>query len=299
MASAIVTRVRSVRLGVPDVAAAADFYADVWGLVPVGETDGVVYLSGSGQAHHLLALSQSPVTEVIVADLWAVDTDALEAGRRGVLDAGARDVSAIGPIDEPGGGRGFAFTDPEGRRIRLICDDERRAPAPQPDRPIKITHLVLNAIHARAMGDFYEQALGFRTIDTTRAMVFLNCADDHHALAFAFSDNAALNHIAFEMADIDAVMRGAGRMQQAGYPIHWGVGRHGPGANVFSYFIGPSGEVIEYTAEIQQVDADYPVGQPQDWTWPPGRLDRWGIATGPTPELKSAQRRVLFAGAVG
>jgi len=44
-------------------------------------------------------------------------------------------------------------------------------------------------------------------------------------------------------------MRGSGRMIDAGFPIAWGVGRHGPGDNVFSYFIDPVGTVIEYTAD--------------------------------------------------
>jgi catechol 2,3-dioxygenase len=36
------------------------------------------------------------------------------------------------------------------------------------------------------------------------------------------------------MPDLDSVMRGAGRMRESGYPIEWGVGRHGAGNNVFA-----------------------------------------------------------------
>ena len=50
-----------------------------------------------------------------------------------------------------------------------------------------------------------------------------------------------LNHVAFLMPDLEAVMRGSGRMIDAGFPIAWGVGRHGPGDNVFAYFIDPVG----------------------------------------------------------
>ena len=73
-------------------------------------------------------------------------------------------------------------------------------------------------------------------------------------LAQVVSDANTLNHIAFVMPDLDAVMRGAGRMSDAGWPIEWGVGRHGPGNNVFSYFVGPDDFVIEYTADVLQVD---------------------------------------------
>ena len=52
--------------------------------------------------------------------------------------------------------------------------------------------------------------------------------------------------------------------------------------------------VIEYTAEVEQIDETYRVGRPEDWTWPPGRIDQWGIGQMPTDHLKQAQRRVFF-----
>ena len=47
-----------------------------------------------------------------------------------------------------------------------------------------------------------------------------------------------------------------GRMKDAGHAIEWGPGRHGPGDNAFNYFIDPFGIVIEYTAEVEQIDDD-------------------------------------------
>ena len=91
-----------------------------------------------------------------------------------------------------------------------------------------------------------------------------------------------------------AVMRGGGRMRDAGFEIVWGPGRHGPGNNAFNYFVGPFGEVIEYTAEVEQIDHHYVVGGPSDWTWPPGRVDQWGVSAPPGETLKSAQRNVFF-----
>jgi len=138
------------------------------------------------------------------------------------------------------------------------------------------------------------QALGFTLADRTRIMAFMNCDRDHHTLALGDADNIALNHIAFLMPDVDAVMRGGGRMRDAGHAIEWGPGRHGPGNNAFNYFIGPFGEVIEYTAEVEQIDDSYRVGGPTDWTWPSGRVDQWGISAPPSAALKAAQRQVFF-----
>jgi catechol 2,3-dioxygenase len=180
--------------------------------------------------------------------------------------------------------------------LRIVADDRRHADLlPGRDRPTKLSHIVLNSEDRAVMADFYDRALGFRVIDRTAGMTFLNCGSDHHSIAFAADVSRAVNHIAFEMPDIESVMRGAGRLRDHGYPIEWGVGRHGPGNNVFAYFLGPNGEVIEYTADVQQVDDSYRPGSPEDWTWPPGRGDHWGIAVGPTDRMKAAQRKLTFA----
>ena len=52
------------------------------------------------------------------------------------------------------------------------------------------------------------------------------------------------------MPDLESVMRGAGRVKDAGHPIEWGVGRHGPGNNVFAYFAGPEEFPIEITGDV-------------------------------------------------
>jgi catechol 2,3-dioxygenase len=123
----------------------------------------------------------------------------------------------------------------------------------------------------------------------------MNCDTDHHTIALGDADNDALNHVAFLMPTLDAVMRGGGRMKDAGHPSEWGPGRHGPGDNAFNYFIDPFGIVIEYTAEIEQIDDSYRPGGPSDWTWPPGRVDQWGVSAPPSSRLKEAQRAVRFA----
>jgi catechol 2,3-dioxygenase len=153
---------------------------------------------------------------------------------------------------------------------------------------------VLNCHDIEATQRFLEQALGFVLVDRTRIMAFMNCDRDHHTLALGDTDNDALNHIAFLMPTLDAVMRGGGRMIDHGHAIEWGPGRHGPGDNAFSYFIDPFGVAIEYTAEVAQIDERYLPRGPLDWTWPPGRVDQWGIGAGPSSRLKEAQRQIFF-----
>jgi hypothetical protein len=96
------------------------------------------------------------------------------------------------------------------------------------------------------------------------------------------------------MEDVDAVMRGIGRLRDHGLAPAWGPGRHGPGANVYAYFIAPFGPVIEFSTAVEKVPEDYQVGAPEDWTWPPNRIDQWGISDKDFDGLRRAEERFRF-----
>jgi len=108
-------------------------------------------------------------------------------------------------------------------------------------RPTKISHVVLNSARTEDQVPFFVDALGFKLSDSSQMMEFLRCSADHHSIAIFRNNGPSLNHVAYELPNIDGLMRGAGRLKQSGYDIAWGVGRHGPGSNVFSYFIEPNG----------------------------------------------------------
>jgi len=296
MTPSLVPGVRDIAIGVTDLDAAVRFYTEVWHLDLVARTADAVYLRGTGPAHHILALHRADRPEVRMLTFQARDANALDAIAANAVAGGGRLLAARHRVDEPGGGEAVLVEDPQGRSLRFVHGDAlHEDTAQQPDRPVRITHVVCNSADVALAQRFYEQALGFRLSDRTRIMAFLRCGSDHHTIALADADDNTLNHIAFLMPDLDSVMRGGGRMRDAGFPIEWGVGRHGPGDNVFSYFVGPSGFVIEYTAEVEQVDDSYPTGGPEDWKWPPGRVDQWGVSAPPSPRIKEAQKTIRFA----
>lgn len=299
MGSPWIGALRSVALTVPDLDAAERFYTQVWHLDTVRRDADALWLRGTGADHHLLALHAAPgaprIRHVTLRARHAEDLDAVAAA---TVDAGGRVLGGIGPVDDPARGIGVCLRDPHGRVIQVVHGDARHADAGvHRDRPSRLAHVVLNSHDVDATQRFFEQALGFRLADRTRIMAFMNCDRDHHSVAIGITDNDALNHIAFLMPDVDAVMRGGGRMRDAGHAIEWGPGRHGPGANAFNYFIDPFGIVIEYTAEVEQIDDGYRPRGPDEWTWPPGRVDQWGISAPPSARLKEAQRGVRFAAA--
>ncbi len=295
-ASSRVAALRSVALNVPDLQEAEKFYTQVWHLSVAARTADALYLRGTGADHHLLALHQAPgAARIRNVTLRARSRAALDEVAQAVVAAGGRVVEAISPVQEPGGGTAVTVADADGRIFRLVHADAQHADAHETkDRPVRLAHAVLNSHDVEATRAFMEQVFDFSLSDRTRIMAFMRCNSDHHSIALGDTDNDALNHIAFLMPDLESVMRGGGRMRDAGYGIEWGPGRHGPGDNAFNYFVGPFDVVIEYTAEVEQIDDSYQAGQPSDWTWPPGRVDQWGISQPPSARLKQAQKAIVF-----
>ena len=56
------------------------------------------------------------------------------------------------------------------------------------------------------------------------------------------------------MPSVDDVRHGIEHLRAQGYGTIWGPGRHAQGKNVFGYFVTPNGQVVEYTADVEQID---------------------------------------------
>lgn len=299
-----VASLRSVDIATPDLARSERFYRDVWGLdvVERGE-DGPVLLAATGTDHHVLALHPGDRPALLSVTFRAAGAENLAAIAEAASRAGATILRPPAPNAGPDGGTMLVLREPQGSTIRVVHGDRRKVePAKHDQRrpvPSRLAHVNINSRDVDALSRFYEAALGFKLTDRSKMMAFLRTNADHHAVVLAEAPVDGLNHVAFLMPDLEAVMRGSGRMVDHGHPIGWGVGRHGPGDNVFAYFLDPTGVVIEYTAEVLQVDDGYRVRGPSEWTWPPGRTDHWGIAPAKPEIVKAAQLAVPFGDEAG
>jgi catechol-2,3-dioxygenase len=305
MTSQFIEALRSVALTVPDLEKAEAFYTQVWQLQVTARTPNEVFFAGSGSDHHLLALTQAAgPPKIRYVTLRAKSELALQAISAACVKGQGKVLRPLAQSESPAGGSSVTIVDIHCRIFEIVFGDETRNLDAghgdktwlngNRDRPIKLAHVVLNSHDVEASKLFFEDVFDMRLIDRTGIMAFMNCNSDHHSIAIGITDNDALNHIAFVMPNADAVMRGGGRMLDAGHAIEWGPGRHGPGNNTFNYFIDPFGIVIEYTADVQQVDDTYRVRMPKEWTWPKGRFDQWGISAPPSAKLKHAQNYVHF-----
>ena len=296
MTQARVRALRAVDLAVTDLETASRFFTQVWNLETVATDGGVVCMRGTMGFHHILTLREASRTGIVRVVYDAEDRATVDRIHEQVRAAGQPVDAPPRGLSSPGGGYGFGFKDPEGRNYAVVCDVADHADAAdRPDRPRKLSHVNLNCADNDATFAFMRDALGFRLSDHANNFRFIRCGVDHHSMVIGFNKDATLNHIAFEMPDLDSVMRGIGRMRDHGYPVEWGPGRHGPGNNVFAYFCGPEELPLEYTGEMQQVGNDHVARGPQDWTWPPGRVDQWGIVPGPTARVKRAQTLFRFS----
>lgn len=270
---------RGVMLATPDIARSSRFYREVWGLADAGSDDhGRVYF-GSGAGDWMLALEASESASLArlcfeLGSEEAVVTAARTLARAGV-DLTKQPQMLAGPVPR----FGLVFCDPDGRAVELSWAEQEIAnvAARAPSTPSRLSHVVLNSRRAGDIRDFYIDRLGFTLSDwyADNMLIFLRCNADHHCLAFGQGTNDKINHIAFLVDDVDAVMQAMSRVKVAGYGAVWGPGRHGPGGNVFCYFEDPAGFVVEFTADVIQI-AENEDWMPREWARTPQNGNIWG-----------------------
>ena len=290
MDNARIDGLRSIELGVPDLQMSATFYRQIWALEDVAAEDGVIHLRGTGHDHHLLTLRQHPKAALLGVHFSAPDRATVDSLHGHAKSLGANVQGSPAPLSaSAGGGYGFRVTTPEGHPLSISADVRGHADTiDDRSRPTKLTHVVLNSADVKNQTSFFLDVLGFKWSDSTFMMDFVRCCSDHHSIAFARGNGPSLNHMAYEMPNVDGLMRGAGRLRKNGFNIEWGVGRHGPGNNIFSYFVEPNGFVAEYTTEVEQVDDSYVSHDAQYWKdlniWP----CRWNMAGPPSDVAQAA-----------
>jgi len=297
MANSRVTGVRSIELGVRDLHKSAEFYTKAWALEEVGSEADSIQFRATGGEHHVLTIRERPKAALLGVHFSASDraaVDALCAKAKGYGVAVEGEPAALPAA--AGGGYGFRFRTPDSLPMSISSDVVQHPDATlDRSRPTKISHVVLNSARIDDQVPFFRDVLGFKLSDSTVMMDFLRCCADHHSIAIFRNNGPSLNHVAYELPNIDGLMRGVGRVKQNGYEIEWGIGRHGPGSNVFSYFVEPNGFVAEYTTELDQVDdATYVPQGPEYWQKVMPGPDRWGTAGAPSNRARAAMSGSLY-----
>lgn len=144
-----------------------------------------------------------------------------------------------------------------------------------PFRIGKLGHVVIQVNNMERSVDFYTRLLGFKVSDVypetmmPGGMVFLRCNPDHHCLALVGGSNEPaanieLNHIAFEVATLDEVLRVRDHLRQHRVPIDF-EGRRRAGCQLAVEFRDPDNHRLEVYWGVDQVGSDGRVRPPSEW----------------------------------
>lgn len=277
-----------VRLSAPDLDAMQKFLTD-FGLVVTHRDEDTLYARGT---------DPSPYVHVTERGEPAFVGLAFEAASAEDLAAAAtlEGASAIEKIDAPGGGSRLRFTDPDGFAVEVVHGRERLAPLPVrsaaplnrgskrvrfgafqrlpagPSSVKRLGHAGLHVKEFRRSEAWYKSRFGLLSSDEVSLgekenvlAAFLRCdlGDehvDHHTVVFIGDGRSALDHVAFEVEDLDAVMLGHQHLEQAGYQHRMGVGRHVLGSQIFDYWNDPWGHMHEHFTDGDLLDARAPTG---------------------------------------
>jgi catechol 2,3-dioxygenase-like lactoylglutathione lyase family enzyme len=292
-----------VRLSAPDLDQQEEFLTH-FGLVRTARTATALYMRGSDPAHHL-HVTKLGEPRFIGFAYHAVDEDALRTLAR------LPGASGLETIDEPGGGKRVRLTDPHGFQIEVVHGMEPVAALPLTENTINsaserqkrlgtLTRLTQGPAPVRRLGHgvivstdlpkalaWYRETLGFIPSDEIfrdderNVISSFNRLDrsdsyvDHHVFFCMQGPKAGLNHIAFEVANFDAVMTGHEHLKSLGkYRPIWGVGRHVYGSQIFDYWADPWGRVHEHMTDSDMLNAS--AAPNLNRAAPGGSRSQWG-----------------------
>ncbi len=139
----------------------------------------------------------------------------------------------------------------------------------------KLGHVVLNCFNMERSVRFYTEVLGFEISDiypddmVPGGMVFMRFNEDHHGVALvgsmtSASPNIELNHMAFEVATLDEVVRARNHLKKHGVTIDF-EGRRRAGVQIAVEFRDPDGHRLEIYWGLDRVGADGYVRPASEW----------------------------------
>jgi catechol 2,3-dioxygenase len=262
-----------VVIRVRDRDAALAWYRDAIGLMEMARQGEAVFLGCGGDEHFDLGL----VPGGAGLDHFAFtvrDVAELEQVERRLSAGGVRTETRSG---EPGVAAAIQFQLPSGHAMEVVVRQKEPGyihPAqwqrPVLDTPTDVNHVTIQARDVQGLATFLHDVLGFRISDVYEpapgvwGFAFLRVAENHHDVAIASGDaDAILHHVAFLTGGIGNLSRFADRLARHDWPIEAGIGRHGPGGNLFLYVKDPTGNRVELGADMARVpDTDLP---PRIW----------------------------------
>jgi catechol 2,3-dioxygenase-like lactoylglutathione lyase family enzyme len=258
--------VRSITLGVPDVAAVQKFYED-FGLTAVAP--GRLATAEGGEQLTLIPSERRRLVEVVFGAGDVDDVQAISSRLQG-LGASADPSADTVAITDPGTHVRFVA------RVMPALTQTPPVPAPTnwpglvsrvdqraavigrhgPVRPRRLGHVVVGSTDHERSEALLTRGFGLKVSDLIKdAGAFLRCSTDHHNVLVQAAPVPFVHHTSWQVDDVDEVGRGATSMLEADPARHaWGLGRHHIGSNFFWYLRDPVGNFAEYYSDMDVIE---------------------------------------------
>jgi len=267
-----------VRFTAPDLDKMEEFLTE-FGLVRAGRTDTALYMRGTGPEPYAHVTQKGEPGFVAVA---------FRAGSTADLDKlAAAENATVENLDGPGGGKIVALTDPDGHRLEIVAGRQpaaeigvtREFPTndaffyPRQNNPKRVGqgpshvkrlgHLVLGVSNFARAQEWWHSRLGVIASDQwpeeNPRGAFMRCDRgampvDHHTVGLV-EGRPRFGHAAFEVVDLDDLMRGKEYLAAKSRKHEWGVGRHFLGSQIFDYWADPWGHTVEHWTDGDLMDA--------------------------------------------
>lgn len=271
----------------PDLAKAEQYLRD-FGLIVVSRSDKDLFLRGTGSRPYVYRVTQGGNARFVGLGLSVPSSDDLQklskTFGRPVERAEGPGGGSLVRLDDPGGIEvnvlhGFARSEPLPTRpaiphnapSQIVRVNDTQRPALEPPQVTKLGHLVIETPEFDKSARWYMDTLGFIPSDVmclrdgtpVGAFMRLDRGDeptDHHTVFIAMGLESKVDHVAFEVVDLDAVEMGQQVMMARRYRHAWGVGRHLLGSQIFDYWRDPWGQKHEHYADGDLFDCRQPAG---------------------------------------
>jgi catechol 2,3-dioxygenase len=262
-----------IHLFSPQPQVLAEFYSRCYGMRLARSGDSFV-CTGPGRS---VALSPGPANQLRYAQfgLHGADAWAAFAARTNTVPSEAV------PAPLAARAQALAFRDPDGSLMVFTLADAAAETASDAPSPATSQHFALRSTRVAEMQAFYRDKLGFVVSDEVRdetgtlRACFLRTDRLHHAMALFGAPVTCFDHQSFETPGWDDMKLWGDRMAALKVPIVWGIGRHGPGNDVFFMVRDPDDNLAEISAEIEVCAPSRPTGQ---WPHEERTLNLWGKA---------------------
>jgi catechol-2,3-dioxygenase len=283
-----VTRIGHIGLVVSDLDGYGEFLTGGLGLTETRREEGRAYYA-LGTRHHQVRITEGAALGCDGIGFDVSDAESLASLRGAVEEAGLEIVSDK-PYDDTAA-EGFSFQIPQGPTVEL-CAGVQLAPDPgaYPNdfyrargdhiKLQKLGHVGIGSPDPDAVERVFVDVLGFRISDRFPGVLsWARCNADHHSVGFAPAAAPGVHHMAFEIQSLAHYERLVDHLALSGLRLIWGLGRHGPGNNLFAYFDDPSGTMIEVYANMAQIENEDSY-VPREWE----DLQEVGNIWGPLPD---------------